>query len=156
MTHDNGDIKVVKSDGSRVEINLEKIHVMVTAACKNVTGVSESLVEMNSGLQFYDGITTKDIQSILIRSASDLISLQSPNYQFVASRLLLFALQKQVFGTKWKDGKDIYPRLYDMIGKNIEQGVYTKEILKHYTEEEIDTCNSYIRHQRDFDFTYAW
>ena len=100
MTHDNGDIKVVKSDGSRVEINLEKIHVMVTAACKNVTGVSESLVEMNSGLQFYDGITTKDIQSILIRSASDLISLQSPNYQFVASRLLLFALQKQVFGTK--------------------------------------------------------
>ena len=68
---------------------------------------------------------------------------------------MLFALQKQVFGTKWKDGKDIYPRLYDMINRNIEQGVYTKEILKHYTEEEIDTCNSYIRHQRDFDFTYA-
>ncbi len=155
MTHDNGDIKVVKSDGSRVDIDLDKIHIMVSAACKNITGISESLVEMNSGLQFYDGITTKDIQSILIKSASDLISLQSPNYQFVAARLLLFALQKQVFGTKWKDGKDIYPRLYDIINKNIDQGVYTKEILKHYTEEEIDTCNGYIRHQRDFDFTYA-
>ena len=82
---DNGDIKVVKSDGSRVDIDLDKIHIMVSAACKNITGISESLVEMNSGLQFYDGITTKDIQSILVKSTSDLISLQSPNYQFVAA-----------------------------------------------------------------------
>ena len=65
---DNGDIKVVKSDGSRVDIDLDKIHIMVSAACKNITGISESLVEMNSGLQFYDGITTKDIQSILVKS----------------------------------------------------------------------------------------
>ena len=155
MTHENGDIKVVKSDGQRVDIDLDKIHVMVSAACKNITGISESLVEMNSGLQFYDGITTKDIQSILVRSASDLISLQNPNYQFVAARLLLFALQKQVFGTKWADGKEIYPRLYDLINKNIDLGVYTDEIHEFYTEEEIDICNSYIRHQRDFDFTYA-
>ena len=89
MTVDNGDIKVVKSDGSRVDIDLDKIHVMVSHACKNITGVSESLVEMNSGLQFYDGITTKDIQSILIKSASDLISLENPNYQFVAARFCL-------------------------------------------------------------------
>jgi ribonucleoside-diphosphate reductase alpha chain len=155
MTVDNGDIKVVKSDGSRVDIDLDKIHVMVSHACKNITGVSESLVEMNSGLQFYDGITTKDIQSILIKSASDLISLENPNYQFVAARLLLFALQKQVFSTKWADGKEIYPRLFDMINRNIESGVYSKELLDHYTEEEIDTCNGYVRHNRDFDFTYA-
>ena len=155
MTHENGDIKVVKSDNTRVDIDLDKIHIMVSHACKNITGVSESLVEMNSGLQFYDGVTTKDIQSILIRSASDLISLDNPNYQFVASRLLLFALQKQVFGTKWSDGKDIYPRLFDMASANVNRGVYTKEIFDHYTEEEIDTCNGYIRHQRDFDFTYA-
>ena len=128
---------------------------MLSAACKNITGISESLVEMNSGLQFFDGITTKDIQSILVRSASDLISLENPNYQFVAARLLLFALQKQVFGTKWEDGKDIYPRLYDMVNKNIDNGVYTKEIHDYYTEEEFDICNGYIRHNRDFDFTYA-
>ena len=128
MKHENGDIKVVKSNGELVDINLDKIHVMVSAACKNITGISESLVEMNSGLQFFDGITTKDIQSILVRSASDLISLENPNYQFVAARLLLFALQKQVFGTKWEDGKDIYPRLYDMVNKNIDNGVDTKEI----------------------------
>ncbi len=155
MTEYNGQIKVVKSDGSKVGIDLDKIHVMVEAACKNITGVSESLVEMNSGLQFYDGITTKDIQSILIKSASDLISLDNPNYQFVAARLLLFALQKQVFGTKWAHGKDIYPLMHDIINKNIELGVYDKDILNHYTEEEIHTCNGYIRHQRDFDFTYA-
>ena len=91
----NSEMKVIKSDGKRVGIDLEKIHRMVEKSCRGITGVSESLVEMNSGLQFYDGITTKDIQNILIRSASDLISLDNPNYQFVASRLLLFAIQNR-------------------------------------------------------------
>ena len=101
----NGGIKVVKSDGTKVSIDLDKIHRMVEKACRNITGVSESSVEMNSGLQFYEGITTKEIQSILVKSAHDLISTESPNYQFVAARLLLFAIQKQVFNTKWKDSE---------------------------------------------------
>ena len=71
----NGEIKVVKSDGSKVSIDLDKIHKMVHKACKRITGVSESLVEMNSGIQFFDGITTKEIQKILVKSASDLITL---------------------------------------------------------------------------------
>ena len=96
----NSEIRVVKSDGAKVVIDLDKIHKMVEKSCRGITGVSESLVEMNSGLQFFDGITTKEIQKILIKSASDLISLESPNYQFVAARLLLFAIQKQVFNTK--------------------------------------------------------
>ena len=108
----NSDIKVIKSDGSKVSIDLDKIHRMVEKSCRGITGVSESLVEMNSGLQFYDGITTQEIQKILVKSASDLISLESPNYQFVAARLLLFAVQKQVFNTKWKDS-EIYPNLKD-------------------------------------------
>ena len=93
----NSEIKVIKANGEKVGINLDRIHRMVEKACRNLNGVSESLVEMNSGLQFYDGITTQEIQKILVKSASDLISLESPNYQFVAARLLLFAVQKQVF-----------------------------------------------------------
>jgi len=147
-------IQVIKSDGSKVEINLEKIHRMVEKACKNITGVSESLVEMNSGLQFYDGITTIDIQKILVKSASDLISLENPNYQFVAARLLLFGIQKQVFNTKWKDST-IYPPLYDIIEKNIDRNVYDSSILTIYSKDEIEQCNRYIRHNRDLDFTYA-
>ena len=81
----NSEIRVVKSDGAKVVIDLDKIHKMVEKSCRGITGVSESLVEMNSGLQFFDGITTKEIQKILIKSASDLISLESPNYQFVAA-----------------------------------------------------------------------
>ena len=130
----NTDIKVVKSDGTKEGIELEKIHRMVEKACKGITGVSESLVEMNSGLQFYDGITTKEIQKILVKSASDLISLESPNYQFVAARLLLFAIQKQVFNTKWKDS-EIYPSLLELTQRNITYGVYDEEILALYTEE---------------------
>ena len=118
----NHDMKVVKSDGKRVDIDLDKIHIMVEKACRGITGVSESLVEMNSGLQFYDDITTKEIQKILVKSASDLISLDNPNYQFVAARLLLFAIQKQVFNTKWKDS-EIYPPLLDIIKKNIKLNV---------------------------------
>ena len=150
----NSDIKVLKSDGSKVEIDLDKIHKMVHKACKKITGVSESLVEMNSGLQFYDGITTKEIQKILVKSASDLISLESPNYQFVAARLLLFAIQKQVFNTKWKDS-EIYPPLKDIIERNIEYGVYDDDILKWYKEEELETLDKYIKHSRDLTFTYA-
>jgi len=150
----NHDMKVVKSDGKRVDIDLDKIHIMVEKACRGITGVSESLVEMNSGLQFYDGITTKEIQKILVKSASDLISLDNPNYQFVAARLLLFAIQKQVFNTKWKDS-EIYPPLLDIIKKNIKLNVYDGTILDHYSVEEIGQLNSYIKHGRDLDFTYA-
>ena len=150
----NSEIKVVKSDGSKVNIDLDKIHRMVEKACRGITGVSESSVEMNSGLQFYDGITTQEIQKILVKSASDLISLESPNYQFVASRLLLFAIQKQVFNTKWKDS-EIYPHIKDILERNIDAGLYTKDLRKHYTDEELDKIDSYLRHSRDTEFTYA-
>ena len=150
----NGGIKVIKADGSKVSIDLDKIHRMVEKACRNITGVSESAVEMNSGLQFYEGITTREIQSILVKSAHDLISTESPNYQFVAARLLLFAIQKQVFNTKWKDS-EIYPPLKDIVQRNIEQGVYDSSILDAYTDEEFDKINSYIKHSRDLNFTYA-
>ena len=150
----NAEIKVIKSDGSRVVIDLDKIHKMVEKACRGINGVSESSVEMNSGLQFYDGITTQEIQKILVKSASDLISLEHPNYQFVAARLLLFAVQKQVFNTKWKDS-EIYPPLKDLIERNIDKGLYTKDLITSYSDKELKKLNSYLRHSRDFDFTYA-
>ena len=150
----NAPFRVLKSDGSRVDIDLDKIHKMVEKACRDVTGVSESLVEMNSGLQFFDGITTKDIQQILVKSASDLISLEHPNYQFVAARLLLFGVQKSVFNTKWQDST-IYPPLYELIKRNIKKGVYDKDILNSYTKEEIEYIDRMIKHSRDVTFTYA-
>ena len=150
----NTEIKVIKSDGSKVSIDLDKIHKMVEKSCRNITGVSESLVEMNSGLQFYDGITTQEIQKILVKSASDLISLESPNYQFVAARLLLFAVQKQVFNTKWKDA-EIYPPLRDIVERNVEKDLYTEDLLNDYTDKEYEKLNSYLRHSRDYEFTYA-
>jgi len=150
----NSEIRVVKSDGTKVVIDLDKIHKMVEKSCRGITGVSESLVEMNSGLQFFDGITTKEIQKILVKSASDLISLESPNYQFVAARLLLFAIQKQVFNTKWKDA-EIYPDLRELTERNVEAGVYNPDILDAYSYKEFKKLNSYLRHSRDFDFTYA-
>ena len=95
-------INVVKRNGRGKEpLNIEKIHEMVEYACEDVSGVSSSQVEMQSGLQFYDGISTDEIQQILIKSASDLISLDNPNYQFVAARLLLYSLRKQVIGRLW-------------------------------------------------------
>ena len=146
--------QVIKSDGSSQSIDLDKVHKMVEAACKDVAGVSESSVEMNSGLQFYDGITTKEIQSILIKSAADLISLESPNYQYVAARLLLFQVRKNVFRTKWKDSK-IYPALKDIVTRNINSSVYDERLITYYDDEEWDKLDSYMKHDRDFLFTYA-
>ena len=90
--------KVKKRNGAIEPLNLEKMHVMVEEACKNLAGVSASQVEIQSGIQFYDGISTGEIQEILIRSASDLIDLDHPNYQYVAARLLLYSVRKQIFG----------------------------------------------------------
>ena len=142
--------KVKKRDGSIEPLNLEKMHIMCEEACKNLAGVSASQVEIQSGIQFYDGITTAEIQEILIRSASDLISLDNPNYQYVAARLLLYAIRKSLYGRLWE-----LPHLYDHITDCIEGDVYDSDILVKYTREEIETLNDIIDHGRDFIFTYA-
>ena len=142
--------KVKKRDGSIESLDLEKMHVMCEQACKSLAGVSASQVEIQSGIQFYDGITTAEIQEILIRSASDLISLDNPNYQYVAARLLLFALRKSLYGRIWE-----LPNLYDHISNCIEKDVYDSDILKKYSKEEIETLDGIIDHDRDFIFTYA-
>ena len=152
MTNGHG-IKVKKRSGAVEALNLDKIHKMVEEACEGLgSGVSASQVEMNSGLQFFDGIETKDIQEILVRSASDLISLDSPNYQFVAARLLLFAVRKQVFGAGWVNG---HPSVVDHAYKCVSKGVYDGEILRKYTAEEWTKINSWMDHERDMLFTYA-
>ena len=127
---------------------------MVEAACKDVSGVSASSVEMNSGLQFYNGMTSKEIQSILIKSAADLICLETPNYQFVAARLLLFQIRKSVFNTTWKDSK-IYPPVKDIVTRHINYNVYDEELITYYDDEEWDILDSYMKHDRDMLFTYA-
>ena len=145
------EIFVKKRNGRGKEVlDLNKIHVMVDEACKGLSGVSASQVEMQSELSFYDGITTADIQETLIRSASDLISLDHPNYQYVAARLLLFSLRKAIYHKKWDHWS-----LKSQIEYGIENDVYDPAILDYYTEEEITTLNSYIDHDRDLKFTYA-
>ena len=144
-------ISVVKRDGSVESLNLDKVHAMVELACEDLAGVSSSQVEMNSGIQFYDGIKTEDIQEILIRSANDLISLDTPNYQYVAARLLLFGLRKAVFGYH----PDKPPILYNHICKCVDHGMYDEELLTVYTEEEWEEIQSYVDHNRDYMFTYA-
>ena len=142
--------KVQKRDGRIESLDLDKMHLMVEEACNGLAGVSASQVEMKSGIQFYDGITTAEIQEILIRSASDLIDLDHPNYQFVAARLLLFALRKNLYG-KMRE----LPNLEDHIMSCTNIDVYDKEIFNKYSKEEIEKVNSYIDHSRDFLFTYA-
>ena len=147
-------LSIVKRDGSKENLNLDKIHKMVEAACDGINGVSASQVEMSANLSFYEGVTTQEIQDTLIKSASDLISLDTPNYQYVAARLLLFAIRKDVFNTKWKDSK-IYPSLKDIVERNIEIGVYDKELISYYDDEEWSKLNSYLNHNRDLMFAYA-
>ena len=144
-------IKVVKRDGRTESINLDKVHKMVELACEGLAGVSASQVEISSGLQFFDNIQTAQIQEILVRSASDLIDLDHPNYQFVAARLLLFGLRKSVYG----EHPDNHPTLLDHVKDCVEKGVYESGIVKKYSPEEWDTLNKYIDHDRDFLFTYA-
>ena len=125
--------KVKKRDGRSESLNLEKMHKMVEEACNGLAGVSASQVEIQSGIQFYDGITTGEIQEILIRSASDLIDLDHPNYQFVAARLLLFSLRKSLYG-RMREMPDLETHIYKCT--SIE--VYDKDIFTKYSKEEIE------------------
>ena len=145
------DISVVKRNGEVAIMDLEKVHAMVEHACKNLAGVSESAVEMNANLQFFDGIRTSDIQEILIRSANDLISLDSPNYQYVAARLLLFGLRKQVFG----EHPDAAPSVYEQLLYGIDKNVYDKTLKTKYSKDEWELIDEMVEHDRDYLFTYA-
>ena len=142
--------KVKKRDGRIESLDLDKMHLMVQEACEGLAGVSASQVEMTSGIQFYDGITTAEIQEILIKSASDLIDLEHPNYQFVAARLLLFAIRKQLYG-KVRE----LPALSDHVTACAYDGIYDKDIFVNYSLEEINKAETFIDHDRDFLFTYA-
>jgi len=142
--------KVIKRNGNLESLDLNKLHIMVEEACRDISGVSASQVEMQSGIQFYDGITTSEIQEILIKSASDLIDLENPNYQYVAARLLLFSLRKSMYGKLQEQ-----PTFLDHIKSCVTIGVYDPEILDLYSEEEINRLGTYIKHSRDYLFTYA-
>jgi len=144
-------LNVKKRGGRGLELlSIEKIHEMVEFACEDIKGVSASQVEMNSGLQFYDGMSTDDIQQILIKSASDLISLDNPNYQYVAARLLLFSLRKQVIGRLWD-----HPSMIDHVEKCVKRGVYDPDIMKKYERKDFSRMQNWITHERDNNFTYA-
>ena len=142
--------KVQKRDGRIEPLDLDKMHLMVEEACEGLAGVSASQVEMNSGIQFYDGITTAEIQEILIRAASDLIDLDHPNYQYVAARLLLFSVRKQIYGKSCE-----LPNLENHIYECVNRRVYDGNIYTKYSKEEIEKANGFIDHDRDFLFTYA-
>ena len=143
-------INVIKRNGDKDPLNLAKVHKMVEHACEGLAGVSSSQVEISSGLQFFDGIKSKEIQDILIRSASDLISLDNPNYQYVASRLLLFGLRKQL-NNHYED----HPFILDHVKKCADLEIYDKTIIKKYTDDEWKQIDSFIDYGRDYLFSYA-
>ena len=142
-------MQVKKRDGRLEDLNIDKLHKVVMYACEDITGVSASQVEINSQIQFFDSIQTEDIQETLIKSAADLISEETPNYQYVAGRLINYHLRKEVYGTFEP------PCLCDIIQKNIDAGFYDAEFTELYTKAEIDELNEYIKHERDEVLTYA-
>ena len=143
-------MQVTKRDGSKEDFLVEKIHKVVSWAVKGINGVSLSDVEMNANLSLYDGISSSEIHQILIKSANDLISTSTPNYQYVAARLLNMQLRKEV----WSCGNEPVDFLM-FIRKNIDNGVYDPIVEKKWTEAQIDALGKYINHNRDDQFTYA-
>lgn len=141
-------IKVTKRDGRLESLDVEKIHRVVAWAAEELD-VSPSEVELKAQIQLYNGIRTEDIHATLIKSAADLISLENPDYQYMAARLAVFNIRKIAYGEYTP------PRLYTHIHSMIEKGIYDKEILEKYTEEEIDLIESFVDHNRDMNFAYA-
>lgn len=142
-------ITIIKRDGRKEDLNLDKIHRVVFWATEGLAGVSASELEIKSQLQFYNNIKTTDIQETLIKAAADLISEDAPNYQYVAGRLINYALRKEVYNN-YKPSS-----LLEIVEKNINLGYYTPELLEWYTEQEWNKLDSYVKHDRDMDLTYV-
>ena len=142
-------IQIKKRDGRLEPLDIDKIHFVVEEACEGLTGVSSSQIEINANIQFYDGMTTKEVQQILVRSANDLITLENPNYQYAAARLLSYDVRKEAHGQY-----EFMP-LLKLILRNIKLGVYDRAIVEKYNKTEIKKMNTWIRRDRDLDFTYA-
>ncbi|HFC8531631.1 TPA: class 1a ribonucleoside-diphosphate reductase subunit alpha [Neisseria lactamica] len=143
------DLKVTKRDGRLEPIDLDKIHRVVTWAAKGLENVSVSQVELKSHIQFYNGIRTDDIHETIIKAAADLISEDTPDYQYLAARLAIFHLRKIAYGEYEP------PHLYDHVKKLTDAGKYDRHILEDYSREEFDELNAYIDHERDMSFSYA-
>ena len=142
-------IKVTKRDGRLENIDLDKIHRVVTWAAEGLQNVSVSQVELKSHIQFYNGIRTDDIHETIIKAAADLISQDTPDYQYLAARLAIFHLRKIAYGEFEP------PHLYDHVKKLTEAGKYDRHIIADYSREEFDELNAYIDHSRDMTFSYA-
>ena len=142
-------IQVTKRDGRRELLNLDKLHKVVFWACEGINGVSASQVEIKSHISFFNGISTSEIQETLIKSAADLITEETPNYQWVAGRLLSYHIHKQVYG-------DFEPwPLYKLVQRNVDIGYYTQELLDKYSEAEFAEMDAHIDHNKDEGFTYV-
>ncbi|MCV2503343.1 MAG: ATP cone domain-containing protein, partial [Neisseriaceae bacterium] len=142
-------LKVTKRDGRLEQLNLDKIHRVVTWAAEDLDNVSVSQVELKSQIQFYNGIRTKDIHETIIKAAADLISSDTPDYQYLAARLAIFHLRKIAFGEFEP------PHLYEHVTKLVELGKYDAHLLEDYTEAEFDELDRYIDHSRDMNFSYT-
>lgn len=140
---------VTKRNGVKEPLDLDKLHKVVFFACDGINGVSPSEVEIRSSLQFYNGIKSSDIQETLIKSAADLICEETPNYQYVAGRLINYHLRKDVYG-------DFNPpHLSEIIHTNVTAGFYDSEIYQLYDAAEINQLHSFVKHDRDNLLTYA-
>jgi ribonucleoside-diphosphate reductase alpha chain len=142
-------IQVTKRDGQKEPLDIEKLHKVVFHACENITGVSPSEVEIKSQISFANGMTTKEIQETLIKAAADLISEETPNYQYVGGRLINYALRKEVYGNYEPCA------IKDLVQKNIDLGFYDPDLISHYNDEEWQRINNFIKHDRDENLTYV-
>lgn len=148
MTHIDK-IQVTKRDGRLEPINLDKIHKVIAWAADGLENVSVSQVELKSHIQFYEGIKTRDIHETIIKSAADLISETTPDYQYLAARLAIFHLRKIAYNQFEP------PHLYDHVKKLTDAGKYDQHILADYSRAEFDELEEYLDHWRDMNLAYA-
>ncbi|HHQ4747338.1 MULTISPECIES: class 1a ribonucleoside-diphosphate reductase subunit alpha [Aeromonas] len=140
---------VTKRNGHKEPIDLDKIHRVLDWAAEGLDNVSVSQVELKSHIQFYDGIRTADIHETIIKATADLISEQTPDYQYMAARLAIFHLRKKAYGQFEP------PHLYQHVARLVDMGKYDKHLLEDYTQAEFEELNAHMDHWRDMDFSYA-
>ena len=148
-------ITVVKRNGERVLLDISKIQRQVAHACRGIDGVSPSMVEIKAQIELHDGMSTQTIDELLLKAMVNLIDetenpeINNVNYQYVAGRQRLSMLRKEVYGEYDP------PKIFDIVKRNVEEGMYTPELLEWYTEDEWNIIDLFIDHDKDEGYTFA-
>ena len=152
-----GNITVIQIDGSRVPLDLDRLHTIVNEACTDLADVSETDILDEALRNLYDGLTAEELSTSLVITARTMIE-QEPNYSYVAARLLCDNLRAEALnflGVSSSATQSDMTSLYaHALPAYVEKGVALELLAPNLQDYDLERLGQALLPERDLQFTY--